>query len=559
MEPPPSRMTDHPHARGENTHSCPSSVPPLRTIPTRVGSTPDAQKSPRSTSGPSPRAWGALLPHMKPAHDQRTIPTRVGSTVEIGNNFRFLPDHPHARGEHYFPARIRETMTDHPHARGEHETVLAFGPRNLGPSPRAWGSRRNVRHSFDRQRTIPTRVGSTLTVASSEYVCADHPHARGEHSVISRCQAIRTTDHPHARGEHILLWMFVCSLIGPSPRAWGAQSAMSRSSSGRRTIPTRVGSTRPSCAARRESADHPHARGEHQAAVFGQGATGGPSPRAWGEPISGMYRASRFADHPHARGEHSAYSETIAVQSRTIPTRVGSTPSFPTARACSFGPSPRAWGARCALQADHCTYRTIPTRVGSTTVRGRASLRMRGPSPRAWGERLRLCERRSALRTIPTRVGSTLVNRAAARCELGPSPRAWGALSIAIADRAHSPDHPHARGENTQLTVAYRRHADHPHARGETHRALLMAIIQHDGPSPRAWGARDAVIRRRRPAGPSPRAWGARFSSGRRRVSTDHPHARGENVPYAISTSTRSADHPHARGENADRCAELSA
>src|SRR5262249_12585043 len=154
--------------------------------------------------------------------------------------------------------------------------------------------------------------------------------------------------------------------------------------------------------------------------------------------------------------------------------------------------------------------RTIPTRVGRT--RDRAELHQwvadhphargenpvglgipaatTGPSPRAWGEPHRDHAEGAGDRTIPTRVGRT--------CTL---PNRSG----------NSSDHPHARGENvvSGLRRWYR-----------------------SGPSPRAWGERLVGVRAGSECRTIPTRVGRTRGSPRAaRPSSDHPHARGENVP----------------------------
>ena len=111
----------------------------------------------------------------------------------------------------------------------------------------------------------------------------DHPHASGEHqfSILAR----GPTDHPHASGEHGNLKVKPCA---------------------RRTIPTRVGSTIWIGNAAYLNGDHPHASGEHYQFRFRAYRRDGPSPREWGALCRKWARPAAM---------------------RTIPTRVGSTPS----------------------------------------------------------------------------------------------------------------------------------------------------------------------------------------------------------------------------------------
>ena len=276
-------LPDHPHARGENDKArsdkagCDGPSPrawgernsskvnwlPCRTIPTRVGRTPEREiayrlspdhphargenLSPRALFrvgyGPSPRAWGERI-HAVVFHDSdRTIPTRVGRTKSCMVIIRPSTDHPHARGENVFPVQVPEAAT--------------------GPSPRAWGELWLLHVARHCGRTIPTRVGRTPTAIKCFLAQTDHPHARGENKVA---QLGRVTAH------------------GPSPRAWGEPVITPWPMARARTIPTRVGRTVPLPTMLPYWPDHPHARGENFRTRFRFILGRGPSPRAWGEP-----------------------------------------------------------------------------------------------------------------------------------------------------------------------------------------------------------------------------------------------------------------------------------
>jgi len=193
-------------------------------------------------------------------------------------------------------------------------------------------------------RTIPTRVGNTSARSSFHIDSSDHPHARGEY--------IESSNH-------------VPRVLGPSPRAWGIPSRGVYRLVAVRTIPTRVGNTRFSCAVLSIHADHPHARGEYSRMRDVAPDRSGPSPRAWGirvrnknpvdrgrtiptrvgNTIEKALTEARLADHPHARGEYLTEARL----------------AFP---AC--GPSPRAWGIPPFPSRRLKHRRTIPTRVGNT-------------------------------------------------------------------------------------------------------------------------------------------------------------------------------------------------
>src|SRR5436189_207704 len=111
-------------------------------------------------------------------------------------------------------------------------------------------------------RTIPTRVGKTVTATIWVDAHLDHPHAGGEnHAVIERIH------HPP----------------GPSPRVWGKHKLRIEGMLFARTIPTRVGKTLPAVAVGQADADHPHACGENVAPLIRIFDCRGPSPRVWGK------------------------------------------------------------------------------------------------------------------------------------------------------------------------------------------------------------------------------------------------------------------------------------
>ena len=140
------RLTDHPHARGEN---------------------------PNDESGRR--------------RNHRTIPTRVGKTPAS--------------------ARSAQPVSDHPHARGENALSASSGRFCCGPSPRAWGKPFGFWRRKRRLRTIPTRVGKTRGMPSSASGPSDHPHARGENALHPGRSNDPVGPSPRAWGKHCLLWV----------------------------------------------------------------------------------------------------------------------------------------------------------------------------------------------------------------------------------------------------------------------------------------------------------------------------------------------------------------
>ncbi len=213
----------------------------------------------------------------------RTIPTHVGRTAAAILASSRASDHPHARGENESTRQIMCITPDHPHARGENCIADRWCGSPYGPSPRTWGEPSTDVPAPTVGRTIPTLVGRTQTVDGVRWCESDHPHARGENAM--RC----------------LYGSWDC---GPSPRTWGElhYSAIGGPACG--TIPTHVGRTTCQRARERESADHPHARGENLAKSPSSESQCGPSPRTWGEPTNWYVTITPF---------------------RTIPTHVGRT------------------------------------------------------------------------------------------------------------------------------------------------------------------------------------------------------------------------------------------
>jgi len=237
-----------------------------------------------------------------------------------------------------------------------------------GPSPRAWGKHDEGRGGRRQVRTIPTRVGKT----------SDRHAAR-----------LRLPDHPHARGENSSVCGLKSSETGPSPRAWGKPIAAKRRCLSGRTIPTRVGKTRPRRRLAACRSDHPHARGENGLPGLPLTLADGPSPRPWGKRVHRI---------------------DVVDGERTIPTPVGK-PGRRRRGGFVRGPSPRAWGKRNILALGHAANRTIPTRVGKTRC------------PEAWA-----CGSTDHPHPRGENVFATVLHKSFT----GPSPPAWGKLHASL-------------------------------------------------------------------------------------------------------------------------------
>ncbi len=195
---------------------------PHRSIPTRVGTTELSRllRSPNPVHphacgdyplspfiqniplGPSPRVWGLREDELGLLWDGRSIPTRVGTTSSP------------------LAAALRAAV--HPHACGDYDITPMPTSETGGPSPRVWGLRLQQIVERQRQRSIPTRVGTTQGQWRGSERRSVHPHACG--------------DYIGGLGERL-------GGGGPSPRVWGLRGGPGQPEPRRRSIPTRVGTT----------------------------------------------------------------------------------------------------------------------------------------------------------------------------------------------------------------------------------------------------------------------------------------------------------------------------
>ena len=213
-------------------------------------------------------------------------------------------------------------------------------------------------------------------------------------------------------------------------------------------------------------------------------------------------------DHPHARGENI----------------IG-----PPVRYRTDGPSPRTWGERPRRREEIARIRTIPTHVGRTSTSAQVGIESAdhphargennsssisaqpffGPSPRTWGERVFVILVDVEFRTIPTHVGRTLALREMRRTTTdhphargengvwaitgllpyGPSPRTWGEHSSFHSSASSIRTIPTHVGRTPAVPLPGNSTTDHPHARGENVREGEVSV-RASGPSPRTWGER---------------------------------------------------------------------
>ncbi len=298
----------HPHARGEHAVACRCSV---------------------FSSGSSPRSWGTQKQNERGSHTPRFIPTLVGNTGQA--------------------RKTPSTTSAHPHARGEHAVLDIAPPTPAGSSPRSWGTLFVKVGNNAASRFIPTLVGNT-TKQPGETIdyTGSSPRSWGTRFRLGTGRLERrfiptlvgntqekaggtegAAVHPHARGEHLLQVGEQRFVAGSSPRSWGTQSRSLGYSWFFWFIPTLVGNTPTMRSKRSKQWVHPHARGEHKNARAHLYPHSGSSPRSWGTRAGQTRRPlrSRFiptlvgntgsrlmtstipAVHPHARGEHIKTAE----------------------------------------------------------------------------------------------------------------------------------------------------------------------------------------------------------------------------------------------------------
>ena len=260
-------------------------------------------------------------------------------------------------------------------------------PDKLGTSPRMWGTSPFLSCLCgSERRLIPTDVGNTFSIL---------------------CQYINLSDHPHARGEHESSVAGIMHDVGSSPRMWGTLMIWKTAPPRKRIIPTHVGNTTISYVVNNDTADHPHACGEHSRTGTTPYSLFRIIPTHVGNTYAQHRRYCVSADHPHACGEHT---DTPVISCETA------------------GSSPRMWGTPLAASVALATPRIIPTHVGNTSFcTGKRALETDHPhacgehggsgyntfyrcgsSPRMWGTQIAEERKLQNIRIIPTHVGNTI-------------------------------------------------------------------------------------------------------------------------------------------------------
>ena len=294
--------------------------------------------------------------------------------------------------------------------------------------------------------------------------------------------------------------------LGSSPRGRGKRGTSPSIRGTGRLIPARAGKTRAIRHAHGLIAAHPRAGGENPGKTDVLTSADGSSPRGRGKPD---------------------VIATTSVGVRLIPARAGKT---------------------VGVGVDHVGVQAHPRAGGENLPISQDRMTPSGSSPRGRGKREEPARRRNRRWLIPARAGKT-ASSCRARVDRAAHPRAGGENAEHRADPVdESGSSPRGRGKRGAVVVSQSRNAAHPRAGGEN---LINAGVEvlNAGSSPRGRGKRKSrrCGRRRRliPA----RAGKTGSRAFRRRPSTAHPRAGGENGRSIHQLHDVEGSSPRGRGK----------
>ncbi len=141
-----------------------TSILPCAVHPHACGEYSSSDRRLRASIGPSPRVWGILRLFRSSSRGIGSIPTRVGNTfcdvITMMWSSRSIP----TRVGNTIPAGYSTSPpVVHPHACGEYTNSTNTWETDTGPSPRVWGILPAHPHTDRNCRSIPTRVGNTIS------------------------------------------------------------------------------------------------------------------------------------------------------------------------------------------------------------------------------------------------------------------------------------------------------------------------------------------------------------------------------------------------------------
>ncbi len=268
------------------------------------GGTAEARLSETARDGPSPRGRGNLGMDLFIGAGRGTIPAWAGEPCKA------LPL--------LCPAR------DHPRVGGGTAWRRLNPLRDLGPSPRGRGNRRDPAQRSPDDGTIPAWAGEPRQFSYSVAVSWDHPRVGGGtrksrsafqamagpsprgrgnlHPMPSYVAVMRTIpawagepihrrswwpwlrDHPRVGGGTLFLLSFEAGMQGPSPRGRGNHAAIGDRPKRHGTIPAWAGEPHRDQAIADTPRDHPRVGGGTERLMAANPDAWGPSPRGRGNP-----------------------------------------------------------------------------------------------------------------------------------------------------------------------------------------------------------------------------------------------------------------------------------
>ena len=165
-----------------------------------------------------------------------------------------------------------------------------------------WGLRQAICHIVQYHRSIPTHVGFTSSICSSDAPrFGPSPRMWGLRCLLE-LEYHSDAVHPHACGVYPIKSADIDTTLGPSPRMWGLLLLLSITLGLNRSIPTHVGFTDQEETRWKAGSVHPHACGVYLAVRRNTLRSVGPSPRMWGLRTTTPASSPRSLVHPHACG-----------------------------------------------------------------------------------------------------------------------------------------------------------------------------------------------------------------------------------------------------------------
>ena len=293
-------------------------------------------------SGPSPRARGS--------------PGRGGRRAPVGGSI------PASAGEPRTGLSLEEAQRVHPRERGGAGRTVGMSLDEMGPSPRARGSRCLSLARRTRPGSIPASAGEPWSPPGSASPSGVHPRERGG---ALGAGGART------------------GVQGPSPRARGSLRWHGRTRRGHGSIPASAGEPSSRRTAPRASRVHPRERGGALYLTPAWHDAVGPSPRARGSQRRAQEQADRLGSIPASAGEpHTTVSPITRL--RVHPRERGGAAWAVTAARDGEGPSPRARGSPARASIFFATVGSIPASAGEPQ-HGARSPRCAGVHPRERG------------------------------------------------------------------------------------------------------------------------------------------------------------------------------